>query len=182
MKNVRVISATAAAALVVLALSTANLSAQTSQPAAHHTDTPSALVQELRQALRAYEDVRRAGLDGYAPFLGCVSGPEAGAMGTHYVNSQHVGDAELEVNRPEALIYESKGGVVSLVGVEYLVLAEVWHKAHAEPPVFKGQTLHYTASPNRYGLPAFYEVHVWAWRNNPNGTFADWNTHVSCEG
>ena len=32
------------------------------------------------------------------------------------------------------------------------------------------------------GLPAFYELHVWAWRDNPKGVFADWNTRVSCEG
>ena len=36
-------------------------------------------------------------------------------------------------------------------------------------------------SPNRFGLPAHYELHVWAWRENPNGTFVDWNPLVSCE-
>lgn len=182
MKNVRFMSAAISASLAVLTLSAANTSAQGPRSGAHHSDAPSALVQKVRQALQSYDDVRRAGLAGYAPFLGCVSGPEAGAMGTHYVNAQHVGDAELDVNRPEALIYESKAGVTRLVGVEYLVVAEAWHKTHAEPPVFEGQTLHYNGSPNRYGLPAFYEIHVWAWEDNPNGTFADWNTHVSCGG
>jgi hypothetical protein len=37
-------------------------------------------------------------------------------------------------------------------------------------------------SPNRYGLPAFYELHVWAWRENPNGSFVDWHPHVICDG
>jgi len=23
---------------------------------------------------------------------------------------------------------------------------------------------------------------VWAWRDNPNGAFVDWNSKVSCEG
>jgi hypothetical protein len=23
---------------------------------------------------------------------------------------------------------------------------------------------------------------VWAWRENPNGTFVDWNPRVSCDG
>ncbi|HEX9707342.1 MAG TPA: hypothetical protein VGA24_06845 [Steroidobacteraceae bacterium] len=31
-------------------------------------------------------------------------------------------------------------------------------------------------------VSAFYEIHVWAWRNNPDGTFADWNPRVSCAG
>ncbi len=44
-----------------------------------------------------------------------------------------------------------------------------------------GQLFNYVGSPNRYGIPAFYELHVWGWENNPAGVFADWNAHVSCE-
>ena len=44
-----------------------------------------------------------------------------------------------------------------------------------------GDLLNYVGAPNRYGLPAFYELHVWAWENNPKGSFADWNTAVTCE-
>jgi hypothetical protein len=40
--------------------------------------------------------------------------------------------------------------------------------------------LNYIAAPNRYGLPALYELHIWAWEDNPQGSFADWNTHVTC--
>jgi hypothetical protein len=32
----------------------------------------------------------------------------------------------------------------------------------------------------RRDLSSFYELHVWAWEHNPNGSFADWNTQVSC--
>jgi hypothetical protein len=41
--------------------------------------------------------------------------------------------------------------------------------------------LNLVPEPNRYRLPAFYELHVWAWEDNPNGSFADWNTLVSCD-
>jgi hypothetical protein len=44
-----------------------------------------------------------------------------------------------------------------------------------------GQTFHFTPSPNRYGIPAFYALHVWAWKHNPHGMFVDWNPKVSCE-
>jgi hypothetical protein len=44
-----------------------------------------------------------------------------------------------------------------------------------------GQHFHYVGSPNRYRLPPFYELHVWAWRDNPHGMFVDWNPEVSCE-
>jgi hypothetical protein len=42
---------------------------------------------------------------GYALFLGCVSGPQEGAMGFHYVNGDLVGDGVIDAQRPEALIY-----------------------------------------------------------------------------
>ena len=92
-------------------------------------------------------------------------------------------DETVDVSTPEALIYEFRDGIARLVGVEYIVFAEQWHKTHAEndPPVLEGQLMHRYESPNRFGLPSFYELHVWAWRDNPLGTFADWNTGVSCD-
>ena len=47
--------------------------------------------------------------------------------------------------------------------------------------MLEGHLLNYVGEPNRYGLPAFYEIHVWAWEQNPSGSFADWNNVVSCE-
>jgi hypothetical protein len=147
---------------------------------AHAADLSSTFVQQVRQATEIYQDIRQAGPD-YAQFLGCFSGPQEGAMGIHLVNGTFAGDAVLDVNRPEALIYEVKNGAARLVGVEYLVDAAAWHAANPLPPVLGGQSLHFVDSPNRFGLPPFYELHVWAWRENPNGTFVDWNPHVSCD-
>jgi len=45
----------------------------------------------------------------------------------------------------------------------------------------EGHLMNFVDAPNRYGLPAFYELHVWAWEHNPVGSFADWNTQVSCD-
>jgi len=100
------------------------------------------------------------------------------------VNASLLLDNRLDATQPEALIYEFREGVARLVGVEFIVLASVWHQTHApnDPPVLEGQLLHFVDSPNRFGLPAHYELHVWAWRDNPNGVFVDWNTLVSCEG
>ena len=57
-------------------------------------------------------------------------------------------------------------------------------KAGTEPPEFLGQTLQYktTVGPygSEYGVAPYYELHVWAWRHNPNGIFADWNPRVTC--
>lgn len=146
-----------------------------------HTD--SVLLAKVREATEPFRDVRNAP-PGYGPALGCVSGPDAGAMGVHFINGDLVGDAVVEAEHPEALIYEFKNGGARLVGVEYIVLSELWHAKHAlnDPPVLEGQLLHFTDTPNRFGLPAFYELHAWAWQDNPNGAFVDWNTKVSCEG
>ena len=49
------------------------------------------------------------------------------------------------------------------------------------PPALEGNLMNLIGAPNRYDLPALWELHVWAWEDNPKGNFADWNTHVSCE-
>ena len=66
-----------------------------------------------------------------------------------------------------------------LVGVEFIVDAAAWMAHHDAPPMLEGQAFQLVGSPNRYGLPAFFELHVWAWRENPNGAFVDWNTRVT---
>jgi hypothetical protein len=139
------------------------------------------LVAEVRRATSDFQEVAAATEAGYAPATGCVSGPQAGAMGVHFANVSLIGDGLLEAGRPELLMYEKRNGRMRLVGVEYLVLADAWHANNAAPPVLNGQHFHYVGSPNRYGLPPFYELHVWAWLDNPSGTFADWNPRVSCD-
>ncbi len=120
---------------------------------------------------------------GYGPAFGCVSGPDHGAMGIHYINGPLVVDGQIDEAHPEALIYEPVGNRRRLVGVEYIVDAATWLAAHnGAPPMLEDQAFQFVNSPNRYGIPAFFELHVWAWRDNPNGAFVDWNNKVSCEG
>ena len=103
-------------------------------------------------------------------------------MGNHYGNADLLGDGEVVADKPELLIYEQDNGELQLVGVEYLVEADKWAAAgHEAPPVLVGQHFQFVNSPNRYGLPAFYELHAWAWKDNAKGAFVDWNPAVSCE-
>jgi hypothetical protein len=141
------------------------------------------LVQLVRNATKNYQDISNLP-PGYGPFLGCVSGPDHGAMGVHYVNGDLVGDGKIDVSQPEALIYETSNGQTKLVGVEYIVDAATWlANNNNTPPVLEGQTFQLVGIPNRFNIPApFFELHVWAWRHSPNGAFADWNDHVTCEG
>jgi hypothetical protein len=144
--------------------------------------TPAKLVQLVRDATNQFADVNAATAAGYQPFLGCITGPDHGAMGYHYVNGALIGAGELDASRPQVLIYEPTGDGLQLVGVEFVVIADTWMAHHDSPPVLEGQSFQFIDSPNRYGLPAHFELHVWAWRDNPNGAFVDWNNEVSCEG
>jgi hypothetical protein len=168
---------------VLIGLAAVSLVSCASGGMGHHGGSSNApLAQEVRRATERYRDVKAATAAGYAVFLGCVSSPQGGAMGIHYVNGDLVGDGKLDAARPEALMYEPKGGKLELVGVEYIVIAAAWDAANKTPPTLMGQLFHYNTSPNRYGIPAYYALHVWAWKENPHGVFMDWNPRVSCEG
>lgn len=140
------------------------------------------LVKDVRQAASRYRDPSVAMDDGYGPILGCVTGPEEGAMGLHFGNEAFIGDGALNAAQPELLVYEPRpNGNLRLVAVEYLVIAETWDAANEGPPVLEGQLFQFTDAPNRYGLPAFYGLHVWAFEENRHGMFVDWNPGVTCE-
>jgi hypothetical protein len=144
----------------------------------------SPLIEKVRTATAQFKDINVALAQGWVQATPCVSGPDTGAMGVHYVLPARIAAGVLQADQPEALIYEPlSNGAFRLVGVEFIVLASVWDGQHPAggTPALDGDLLNYVAAPNRYGLPAFYEMHVWAWENNPQGSFADWNTRVSCE-
>lgn len=113
----------------------------------------------------------------------CIQDPRGrGAMGIHFVDVGNLVDGQVDRLSPEALIYEpGPSGSLALVAVEYLVFAEAWDSEHASPPILYGQSFARVEAGNRYGLPDFYELHVWHERANPNGTFNDWNPDVHCD-
>jgi hypothetical protein len=150
----------------------------------HGTSAPvsNALVKVVRDVTAPYKDVAVAEAAGYGLAFGCVSGPDSGAMGMHYVNMPLVLDGEINASRPEIIIYEPVGnGQLRMVGADYLVFADVWDKTHTSAPELLGQKFQQFEAPNRFGLPRFYTLHVWAWKNNPTGTFVNWHANISCD-
>lgn len=140
-------------------------------------------LQQVRDATRRYRDVDSAIDAGYVQFFGCVHEPLAGAMGVHFVNGTLVGDPTIDATKPEALLYDVEpDGQLSLTGAEYIVFQEAWDALHDQAPTLFGQTFTLVPSPNRFGIPAFYELHVWASKINPSGPFNDWNPKVLCLG
>ena len=151
---------------------------------ARHKPGPqdAALVKAVLEATDQYRNVANAVAAGYALQFGCVSGGDFGAMGLHFVNGPLVGDGEVDVANPEIVLYEPVAhGRARITGADYLVIAADWDAKHDGPPQLMGQLFHFFESPNRFGLPAFYTLHVWAWKDNPDGTFANWNRDVSCD-
>lgn len=141
----------------------------------------SAFLKIVRDSTERFKDVNVALAEGYALQFGCVSGSDSGAMGLHYVNGELVNSGVLDPTRPQIVIYEPMpDGSLKLIGADYLIIAETWDAAHSVPPEMMGQLFHLFDAPNRFGLPPFYTLHVWAWKENPNGAFVNWHPNVSC--
>lgn len=149
-------------------------------------DQNSPLVNKVRTATAKFKDINAALAAGFAQATPCVSGPDFGAMGVHFVLGSRINAGTLNGSEPEALIYEPlPNGSFRLVGVEFIILQSIWQmqipKGSTAAPELEGHLMNFVEFPNRSGLPAFYELHVWAWEHNPVGSFADWNTQVSCD-
>ncbi|HMI51184.1 MAG TPA: hypothetical protein VK525_06715 [Candidatus Saccharimonadales bacterium] len=141
-----------------------------------------ALLKTVREATERFRDVAVAESEGYALQFGCVSGADSGAMGLHFVNGDLVGKGVLDATRPQIVIYEAQpNGRLRLIGADYLLIKSAWDAKYSSPPELMGQLFHLFDAPNRFGLPAFYTLHVWAWKENPNGAFVNWHPNVSCE-
>ncbi|KQU83398.1 hypothetical protein ASD12_10285 [Mesorhizobium sp. Root102] len=131
------------------------------------------LAQKVRATNGRFETVATATAEGYTP-IPCASGITGGAMGIHYVNAAYLKDDVVDLSKPEAVMYEPMAdGKLKLVAVEYIT--------SKGPASLEGQLFNFNSAPNRYGLGAFYELHVWAWKKNRTGTFADMNPDVSCD-
>ena len=163
-------------------------------PAAPAVALPGDDFQATRAATAGFHSLSQATSSGYgelrdAAGIACIDNP-AGGMGIHYVNGALVGDPALTQSSPEVLVYQpAPNGELHLVALEYVILESTWRADHPDPadvPQLFGQSFERLAGPgaaepqNRYGLPAFYELHLWLWKANPNGLFNDWNPKVTC--
>jgi hypothetical protein len=135
-------------------------------------NTKETLVDKVRAANTRFRDVSVAVSEGYAP-IPCASGVDGGAMGVHYVNPTYLKEAVPDLKHPQAVMYEPMpDGKMALVAVEYITFKG--------PASLEGQLFNFNGAPNRYGLDPFYELHVWAWKPNARGPYADMNPDVSC--
>jgi len=163
---------------------------------------------EVRALTAKYQDVKVAMADGFVRDPGnmCDTADmmgrpkKLGAMGIHYFRPDLLGISDppnprvsgtgthTDFRKPSILIYEPQAdGSLKLVAVENLVFRKSWHEAGNErPPSFHG-----VEYDNMWDDPAteideahmfepHYDRHVWLYRDNPNGMFAQFNPKVSC--
>ena len=168
--------------------------------------TPS--VEAIRAATERFRDVRVALAEGYVrdPASMCVTAamegmpPQLGDMGIHYFRPDLLGitgppnprvsgtGTHTDFLTPSVLIYEPQAdGSLRLMAVELLVFEQAWRAAgHTEPPQYAGQEFYHmvdnplTDADEAHGFEPHYELHAWLYRENPNGTFAQFNPRATC--
>lgn len=180
--HIRAFCAVALAALAVTAVAFASQSGSRSSSDSREI---------ARKSATQYQQLAAAKAAGYGLLkdkngIACIamdSMPQMGAMGIHYASPTLVGDGELDVRTPEALVYQPLGaGKVRLAALEYVVIKSAWDAKHEFAPVMFGHRFNFTPAGNRFGLPAFYSLHVWLFKHNPSGVFSMWNPLVHCAG
>lgn len=163
---------------------------------------------EVRKATERFRDVKVALAEGYVPdpmnicdtadMMGRPA--KLGAMGIHYFRPDLLGitappnprvdgdGTHTDFRKPAILIYEPQAdGSLELVAVENLVFQESWHAAgNRRPPTFQGveydtmQDDPATKVDEAHMFEPHYDRHVWLYRDNPNGVYAQFNPRVSC--
>jgi hypothetical protein len=163
---------------------------------------------EVRAATERFRDVKVALAEGYIrdPMNICDTAPmmgrpaALGAMGIHFFRPDLLGisappnprvdgnGTHTDFRKPGILIYEPQpDGSLELVAVENLVFQKSWHAAgNSRPPSFHGveydtmQDDPKTSIDEAHMFEPHYDRHVWLYRDNPNGMFAQFNPKVSC--
>jgi len=174
----------------LLAATPSALIAQAKQQGKASATNNTAALNAVKAALEKYKDPVAAVRDGYLSTLGCVDFPgggsmdhgamdyKPGAMGVHFINMALVGQ-KLDSTKPQVLLYEPVGDKLVLTGAEWFVPTEVSKTA----PTILGHQLVGPMEGHEPVMPAglhHWDLHVWLWKDNPNGMFSSTNSAVKC--
>jgi hypothetical protein len=165
-------------------------------------------LEQVRAATERFRDVNVALAEGYMrdPMNICdtaeMMGQPAsfGVMGIHFVRPDLLGLVESDSRvrgtgmhtdflQPAVLIYEpQRDGSLELVAVENLVFIDAWEAAgNKERPTVEGVSYDLmrddptTELDEAHGFEPHYDLHVWLYRDNPRGMFAQFNPNATCE-
>jgi hypothetical protein len=129
---------------------------------------------EARRATAKYHDIDAAYADGYIDAGFVLPG-----VGCHLINLGYL-DGVFELTKPELLIYAScspnQGGKAELRSIEYVTLCGGPPTCTLPPPEgFSGDQDVWTP----FTDGSLWTLHVWVWRNNPDGIFVKINPRIS---
>ena len=193
----------AATPLLAVAVIAAPLAAQ---GAAAPTGEPT--LDDVRSLTMRYQSVDTALADGYIRDPGDVCETaemmgrpaDVGTMGIHFFRPDLLGisgppnpridgtGTHTDFRKPAILIYEPQAdGSLQLVAVENLVFLKSWEAAgHTAPPTFLGNAYNRmvddpaTEVDEAHHFAPHYDLHVWVHKENPAGTFAQFNPAGTC--
>jgi hypothetical protein len=171
------------AAIVIAATAWLAAPAAPAHPGHDHAQPPSSHdIKRARAATRKFRDVKVARAAGYAATGECAQDPKYGGMGIHYANQELVADGELDVTKPEILVYQpTPGGRLRLGAIEYFqVDGDQDLATDDDRPELFGMPFDGPMLGHEPGMPVHYDLHVWLFRHNPAGLFAMWNPRVHC--
>lgn len=164
--------------------------------------------EEIRAATARFQDLNVALKEGYIrdPTNMCVTAAmegapkQLGAMGVHYFRPDLLGlmaqaprvtgnGTHTDFSKPAVLIYEPQAdGRMVLVAIENLVWVDAWQAKSKTLPAFEGNEYYRMvdnpATPDvdeAHGFMPHFELHMWLYKNNPNGMFAPFNPGVTCD-
>ncbi|MEO7827583.1 MAG: hypothetical protein ABIR60_10630 [Allosphingosinicella sp.] len=163
---------------------------------------------EVRAATARFQNVEAALAEGYVRDPGDLCDTAAmmgrpaslGGMGIHFFRPDLLGitappnprvdgnGTHTDFRKPSTLIYEPReDGSLELVAVENLVFVKAWEAAgHRSRPKFQGVDYDFmsddpaTPIDEAHGFEPHYDRHVWLYRPNSNGMFAQYNPSVTC--
>lgn len=157
-----------------------------SRPEAGSANTESPITQliEAYRATASFHNVDNALAAGWEVQPMCMDYPDGlmgeapGTMGHHFFNAAYLTDGgRIDPREPELVLYEKRpNGTWRLNAVEYIIPARDLPSTAPAPELF-GQK--FTFFPD-VGAAGVWGLHVWLWRANPHGLFANLNPLVTC--
>jgi hypothetical protein len=176
--------------LLVLALAPSVAQSQAKQAGAPMATKLSPELVSARAGLEKYNDPFAAVRDGYFSTVACIDFPHGGqdgpvtykpgGMGVHFLNTSNIGP-QLDPAKPQVLIYEPVAGKLKLVAAEWFMPVQA---AGGKAPTIFGQTLNGPMDGHEPIMPKelkHYDLHVWLWKDNPQGVFESTNAAVKCD-
>lgn len=128
----------------------------------------------LRRATDRFHSLDSAVAAGYPRDVAqCLVHEHHGAMGYHHLNRANL-VRDIEISKPQILLYERMpDSTYRLNGVEFILPYRLWPR-DSVVPLLMGRPMHQEDNLK------FWYLHVWAWRDNPDGVFANFHPGVTC--